>query len=118
MSEKKLKSSKEVIPMSVLKIPELFWEDSRWIEQHYSELVEKYPDQWIAVVNKRVIAHGKDRAKVKKTTMARKKRGDFPLVFIECGKPCLPNPIGSNSFSGRSRICFCHKNNEAFIELA
>lgn len=45
-----------------------FEEDSDWIEEHYQELLAQYPEQWVAVQNKRVIASDPDvtalRAKV------------------------------------------------------
>ena len=47
------------------KIPKEFWEDAKWAEKHYSELVKKFPDEWVAVVNREVITSGKDLAKVK-----------------------------------------------------
>jgi len=30
--------------------PKKFWEDARWVD--YTELVHKYPDQWIAEILK------------------------------------------------------------------
>lgn len=66
-------------------VPEPFWENSRWIEAHYSEFVDKYPDQWIAVANRQIIAHGRNRAMVKKMAEKKIKDRPFPLVFVECG---------------------------------
>jgi thymidylate kinase len=37
-----------------------FEEDSDWIEEHYQELLAQYPEQWVAVQNKRVIASDPD----------------------------------------------------------
>lgn len=39
-------------------------ENSKWLSAHYSELVKKYDDQWVAVYDGRVIAHGKDLARM------------------------------------------------------
>ena len=71
--------------MNKMKIPEPFWKDSHWIEKHYSKLMETYPDQWIAVVNQQVTAHGKNMAKVKREAAGKTKSQAFPVVFIECG---------------------------------
>ncbi len=45
-----------------------FLADSEWADEHYQELLAEYPEQWIAVWKKRVIASDSDlmalRAKV------------------------------------------------------
>ncbi len=51
-----------------------------------NELTEKYPDMWIAVLDKEVVIASKDLGKVK--TMARKKakevgRGPCVYIFVE-----------------------------------
>lgn len=63
---------------------EEFWEDQKWGFKHYSELVRKYPDKWVAIVNKRVIVAG-DLELVEEE--ARKKTGkkDIPVIFVESG---------------------------------
>jgi len=38
----------------------LFEEDTVWVDDHYQELLEKYPEQWIVVKNKTVIASDAD----------------------------------------------------------
>ncbi|MFQ6054813.1 MAG: DUF5678 domain-containing protein [Methanosarcinales archaeon] len=35
-------------------------ETAKWIAEHYPELQEKYPDEWIAVHNNKVLAHGRE----------------------------------------------------------
>lgn len=37
----------------------IFSKSTRLVADHYSELMERYPDEWIAVYNGRVRAHGK-----------------------------------------------------------
>ena len=45
--------------MKKIKIePKEFWDDLKWGRKHYGELVRKYPDKWIAIVNKKVVAVG------------------------------------------------------------
>jgi hypothetical protein len=38
----------------------VFEEDTVWVEEHYDELLAKYPEEWIAVDHKQVIAHDPD----------------------------------------------------------
>ena len=40
------------------RLPNEFWEDHRWALEHYAELREQYPDMWIAVLDKEVVAVG------------------------------------------------------------
>lgn len=49
--------------------PELV-EDLRWIEDHADALYEKYEGEWIAVVNQKIVAHGKDGGKVEEEAIA------------------------------------------------
>jgi hypothetical protein len=67
------------------KIPKEFWEDAKWAEKHYSELVKKFPDEWVAVVNREVVTAGKDLAKVKEEAKIKTGREKIPTIFIECG---------------------------------
>lgn len=59
-----------------------FWEDKRWVYQNYAELTERYPDQWVAIVDKKVIAAG-DLEEVKEKATRKIKRGDIVFMFIE-----------------------------------
>lgn len=70
------------------KHPKRYWEDEKWANEHYGELVRKYPDKWVAVVNKKVVAAGESIRKIEE--IARKKTGKklFPVLFIE-GSPAI-----------------------------
>ncbi|MFQ6073391.1 MAG: DUF5678 domain-containing protein [Methanosarcinales archaeon] len=57
--------------------------ESKWIKENYQELQKKYPDMWIAVSNKEILAADKDYSKVKKE--ARKKNEDFMMEYILSG---------------------------------
>ncbi|MCH8290778.1 hypothetical protein IH992_06740 [Candidatus Poribacteria bacterium] len=66
--------------------PQRHIDDSNWIIESINELTEKYPDMWIAVLDKEVVIASKDLGKVK--TMARKKarevgRGPCFYKFVE-----------------------------------
>ncbi len=41
-------------------------ENSRWLSTHYSELAKNYDNQWVAVYDGRIVAHGKGLAKMSK----------------------------------------------------
>lgn len=67
------------------KMPKEFWEDAKWAEKHYSELAKKFPDEWVAVVNREVVTSGKDLAMVKEEAKLKTGRVKIPTIFIECG---------------------------------
>ena len=51
------------------KTPKEFWEDMRWGQAHKSELMEKYKGEWVAIVNKKVVASGNNLGKVEEEAM-------------------------------------------------
>ena len=65
------------------KLPRRYYEDQEWALAHYDRWMEAYPDQWIAVISRRVVAAGTDMEEV--STRAREKTGELhiPLLFIE-----------------------------------
>jgi hypothetical protein len=73
------------------KHPKRYWEDEKWAFEHYAELVKKYPDKWVAVINKKVVSAGIDIQKIEK--IARKKTGKtlFPVIFIESSSAIYEN---------------------------
>ena len=74
-----------VMVMEIPKMPKKFWEDQKWGFKHHTKLLEEYRDEWIAIVNKRVVASGKDIGKVEEE--ARRKTGKefIPVMFVESG---------------------------------
>ena len=46
-------------------------EDSRWINDNINELTQKYPDHWIAVLEKEVVIASKDLDEVKNVAQKR-----------------------------------------------
>ncbi len=66
-------------------IPQLFWNDLRWGEEHHTELLKTYRDQWVAIKNKQVISAGKLLIEVQH--LAKQKTGEELLVlFIDGGE--------------------------------
>jgi hypothetical protein len=63
-------------------LPRRWFEDEKWLMDHELELAQQYPDQWVAVVNKEVVAVGKDAGAVEK--LAREKTGEeeFPVWLV------------------------------------
>ena len=76
-------SESKIIKME--KIPKEFWEDMRWGQAHKSELMGKYRGEWVAIVNKKVVASGKNLSKVKEEAMKITKKELFPALFVESG---------------------------------
>lgn len=62
-----------------------YWEDSKWAREHFAEIVKEYPDQWVAIVNKKVIAAGETIAEIEKIAMEKTGREEFPIYFAERG---------------------------------
>ena len=62
-----------------------FWEDNRWLNEHWAEMVRAYPDMWVAVVDQQVAAAGRDPEEVAKTAQGKTGRREFPLCFVERG---------------------------------
>lgn len=71
--------------------PKRYWEDEKWAYSNYTELMKKYPDKWVAVVNKQVVAAGISIRKIKE--IARKKTGEelIPVLFIESSPAIYEN---------------------------
>ncbi len=66
-------------------IPKRFWEDAKWGRKHATQIWEKYPEMWIAIVNKKVVSYGKNLEEVRNT--AREKTGVKHAViqFVDGG---------------------------------
>jgi len=60
-------------------------EDLDWAEEHHSELLVKYRDQWVAVYGKHVIAAGEQGKEVEKEALARLGKKHPALYFVDSG---------------------------------
>jgi len=65
--------------------PKTYWEDSRWANEHFSEIVRAYPDQWVAIVDQKVAASGKTISEVEKIILEMTGRDEFPIYYAEKG---------------------------------
>ncbi len=77
-----------MITSNELKIEETplsFRKDQEWALDNYQKFMKEYPDQWIAIYNKKVVAKGKDLTSVEEE--AKKATGlnseEIPVLFIE-----------------------------------
>ena len=77
--------------------PKEFWDDLDWANAHMDEISGAYPDQWIAVVDRRIVASGPALADVESRATALTGRAEFPVLFAEAGirvyahRPELPD---------------------------
>jgi len=65
--------------------PKEFWEDEDWAYDNYNDLVKLYPDQWVSIVDRQVIASGKNGTEVIELTERKTGRNEFPVIFVEKG---------------------------------
>ncbi len=79
--------------------------DFRWIGDRYSELQHKYPSQYVAIKDGKVVAHGRDIKRVYESAKRKVKKG-FVTEYIFSGQPLFvtepvdgnAKPIGSTCF--------------------
>jgi hypothetical protein len=63
-----------------------FWDDMKWGREHKSELLDKYINQWVAIVDKKVISAGKDLAKVEEEAKWKTHKKQIPTLFVDSGE--------------------------------
>ena len=69
------------------RIPKRFWQDEKWAFDHYPELLKRYEDRWVAVVNRRVVAASKSSVKAEEQAKAKTGRqSPIAVVFVESGR--------------------------------
>lgn len=68
-----------------------YWEDQEWGLRHYQELVERYPNLWVAIVDRRVVSSGPDPNAVEEEAARKTGRPKeaIPLLFVEAGNQIL-----------------------------
>lgn len=74
------------MPMKEERMSREFWEDMRWALDHYQELMEEYPEMWIAVVDSKVVSSGHNIAEIKQIASKETDRLHIPVLFVE-GSP-------------------------------
>ena len=69
------------------RIPQHYWQDQQWAFDHYGDLVKRYKDRWVAVVNRRVVAASKSSVKAQEQARAKTRRPlPIAVVYVETGR--------------------------------
>ena len=63
--------------------PKEFWDDLKWGRKHYHELVVKYTDKWVAIVNKKVVASGESIKRIRQEAIKKTGKKHIPIIFVE-----------------------------------
>ena len=78
-------------------LPTRYWEDEKWLEENIVELTRRYPDQWIAVLNRQVVAANRHLGEVNKIAYQREEevgQGQCVYEFVEGGvRIYAPKPL-------------------------
>ena len=64
-------------------VPKYVLEDYRWADSHHTELAKRFPEQWIAIINKKVVAHGNRMDQVLAKAYRFTQRPDIAVHFVE-----------------------------------
>jgi len=75
------------------KIPQDFWEDAKWAEEHMSELQKKYLEKRVAIVDRKVAGVADDPGIAEKTAKEKTGRKCIPLIFVESGEALFKSQI-------------------------
>ena len=62
-----------------------YWQDRRWIRDHYSQLMREHPNEWVAVHCGIVLSAGEDLGEVEDAARAGSADQDIVYQFIEDG---------------------------------
>lgn len=65
--------------------PREFWDDDKWIVENITSLSKSYPDQWIAVVDRKVVSSGDNLREVIDKAKQLTGRNQIPTHFVEKG---------------------------------
>lgn len=57
--------------------------NDQWLKQNYLELIQNYPNQWIAVLDQKVVASGNRKRQVESEAEEVAGGKEFSLYFIE-----------------------------------
>ncbi len=60
-----------------------YFRDMDWAYAHYADLAKAYPNQWVAIVDGRVVAGGTDLGEVKSQAAQVTDRFDIATLFVE-----------------------------------
>ncbi len=63
-----------------------YWEDLRWGERNHTEFLKTYKDQWVAVLNKKVVAAGVNLKCVEEEAQRKTGKAEIPVLYVDCGE--------------------------------
>lgn len=69
-----------------IKMPRRFWEDDKWVHDHYTELQNKYVGRWVAVFNKKIVAVADGPEDARKEAQEKTGVKEIPVIFVESGQ--------------------------------
>lgn len=67
-------------------LPKAFWQDQDWAFDHYAELVKRYANRWVAVVDRQVVAASKSSVKAQEQAWAKTGRSPVAVIYLETGR--------------------------------
>lgn len=67
-------------------MPKDFWDDLSWARKHHTELLKKYRNLWVAVVNKKVVSAGDNLGKVESIAKAKTGKKSIATMFVDGGE--------------------------------
>jgi len=82
---KRKKTRRQVMNERISQIPARFWEDEEWAYENYAELLNLYPNKWVAIVDKKVVAVSDGSGKILEEARAKTGEDHIAMVFIEDG---------------------------------
>lgn len=62
-----------------------YWVDSEWAHEHMNEISEKYPNQWVVIFNKKVIAASTSGSEAEQIATEKVGNQEFVIMFAEKG---------------------------------
>lgn len=65
-----------------------FMKELDWALSQQGAWMHLYPDEWVAVFERKVVSHGKNLATVEEEAekMTKCPAGEIPVIFVECGR--------------------------------
>lgn len=66
-------------------ISQEYWENSEWAHEHMNEISEKYPNQWVVIYDKKVVAASTSGSEAEHIATEKVGNQEFVILFAEKG---------------------------------
>lgn len=63
--------------------PKSYWQDSKWANKNFTDLVKQYPTLRVAIINKKIVAASKVITEVRKIAQQKTNQKSFPVIFAK-----------------------------------